>query len=506
MMTAGPSKMDTVEPIPKKLDYGSLQPPYPPSPPLSTTMNDGHSSAQAIATTTDRPTAGSLWSRLTSVLIFLFAASIGLINYQIGNLNAMLVGFDVVADTDDSSDQEVLPTWTVLPWHPQPNPPTTNSNVTGDYFIGYMQLCEISWRDGQSKLVYQVASVNGTSNNNGTGTPSSCNLAPSSLAAPLIRMTPGNHYTLILINNANEPTNLHTHGLHISGVRTVDDVTRSVPPGQCLVYQYYIANDADVGTFWYHSHLYPLAAKQVSRGAFGPLIVDETAAIKQSFYPPHLQAFFRHEIVLQYASILHRSAKTRIVILNGLVWEEAIHGQSSPSPLLNLTLIRHRWYYLRISFMILSDPVNFWEFSPADACEIRIVAYDGVYRSRVPSEFRVTQHMMTTSSRVDVAVRCHAPTAALHFYQDGDALSNRTRLVQIETVEENTMAAVRNVEPSPFWNAAAETQWKPRRSYYMQNLLSADATNNATSKSAPDIWQASMDDLLKNGTVALSSE
>jgi hypothetical protein len=50
---------------------------------------------------------------------------------------------------------------------------------------------------------------------------------------PLIRMEPGNTYTLTLLNSAETPAstptkNLHTHGLHIVGDGDGDDVTRLV--------------------------------------------------------------------------------------------------------------------------------------------------------------------------------------------------------------------------------------------------------------------------------------
>ncbi len=54
--------------------------------------------------------------------------------------------------------------------------------------------------------------------------------------APLIRMQPKRFYQLTLYNNAHIDTNLHTHGLHVSGVGTADDVTRVAKPGECLVY------------------------------------------------------------------------------------------------------------------------------------------------------------------------------------------------------------------------------------------------------------------------------
>jgi len=54
--------------------------------------------------------------------------------------------------------------------------------------------------------------------------------------SPLIRMKPKVFYHLTLFNNAHIDTNLHTHGLHISGVGTFDDITRVAKPGECLTY------------------------------------------------------------------------------------------------------------------------------------------------------------------------------------------------------------------------------------------------------------------------------
>ena len=54
--------------------------------------------------------------------------------------------------------------------------------------------------------------------------------------APVIRIKPKHFYRLTLYNNAHIDTNIHTHGLHVSGVGTVDDVTRVAKPGECLTY------------------------------------------------------------------------------------------------------------------------------------------------------------------------------------------------------------------------------------------------------------------------------
>eukprot|EP00957_Ditylum_brightwellii_P037397 2830041-Ditylum_brightwellii.AAC.1 len=86
--------------------------------------------------------------------------------------------------------------------------------------------------------------------------------ACGSKPGPLIRMTPGNTYKLTLRNNildSNVNTNIHTHGLHISGSGDADDATRSVSGG----------------TYWYHPHYHTAANKQTGGGAFGMLIIDD---------------------------------------------------------------------------------------------------------------------------------------------------------------------------------------------------------------------------------------
>lgn len=89
---------------------------------------------------------------------------------------------------------------TPLPWTPSTDP---------DYdFTGSMEFCV------------------------GTTTPYGYRLTSTdacSSPGPLLRMAPGVRYKLMLTNTAPTgtiPTNLHTHGLHISGDGNSDDVTR----------------------------------------------------------------------------------------------------------------------------------------------------------------------------------------------------------------------------------------------------------------------------------------
>lgn len=193
-------------------------------------------------------------------------------------------------------------------------------------------------------------------------------------------------------------------------------------------------------------------------------------------------SFFQNEILLQYKSVLDKTIypNQRTNFLNGKMFKN-----SSSDALLDLTLTTDQYYYFRISFVVISDPINYLEFSPPDACEVRVVAYDGVYRSKIPHETHNHKHMLTTSSRVDLAVKCHSD-AGIHFHQKSKG--PETRLVSIRTImPTKVIRPNENIPASPFWDAQSKTQWSPRRPYYMENLCSPSSIVN-------DFWNISMDD------------
>ena len=77
------------------------------------------------------------------------------------------------------------------------------------------------------------------------------------------RMSPGETYTITLTNTLGEEaqgtfneirdvnwTNLHTHGLHISGESPADDIFSVAAPGEELDFTYAIPCDHSGGTLW----------------------------------------------------------------------------------------------------------------------------------------------------------------------------------------------------------------------------------------------------------------
>ncbi len=90
---------------------------------------------------------------------------------------------------------------------------------------------------------------------------------------PTLEVSPGDRLRIELVNDNNEFTNIHTHGLHISPNSPADNVLLSIAPHERYHYEYDIPTDHPAGTLWYHAHYPPLADEQVFGGLFGALVV-----------------------------------------------------------------------------------------------------------------------------------------------------------------------------------------------------------------------------------------
>jgi len=89
---------------------------------------------------------------------------------------------------------------------------------------------------------------------------------------PEIRTRQGERLRVRLINELDQPTSIHWHGVRIDNAMDgVSGLTQKpVQPGDSFDYDFVVP---DAGTFWYHSH--HRSWEQVARGLYGPLIVEE---------------------------------------------------------------------------------------------------------------------------------------------------------------------------------------------------------------------------------------
>ena len=89
---------------------------------------------------------------------------------------------------------------------------------------------------------------------------------------PELRAGQGDDLRVRVENGLQDGVLVHWHGLRLPNrMDGVNVLTQDViPPGSSQDYRFPLP---DSGTFWYHSHY--LSYDQVSRGLFGPIIIDE---------------------------------------------------------------------------------------------------------------------------------------------------------------------------------------------------------------------------------------
>lgn len=89
---------------------------------------------------------------------------------------------------------------------------------------------------------------------------------------PEIRVNRGERVRVRLINNLEEATSIHWHGIRIDNAMDgVSGLTQdAVEPGETFEYDFIVP---DAGTYWYHAH--NRSWNQVARGLYGTLIAED---------------------------------------------------------------------------------------------------------------------------------------------------------------------------------------------------------------------------------------
>jgi len=95
-----------------------------------------------------------------------------------------------------------------------------------------------------------------------------------SFPGPTLVICAGDHVTVHLKNDLTEPTNLHTHGFHVSPEANHDNVFERIEPGQSFTYEYDIPQDMPAGAYWYHPHLHMFVEPQIFAGLAGAIVQE----------------------------------------------------------------------------------------------------------------------------------------------------------------------------------------------------------------------------------------
>jgi FtsP/CotA-like multicopper oxidase with cupredoxin domain len=95
-----------------------------------------------------------------------------------------------------------------------------------------------------------------------------------SYPGPALVICAGDKLVIHYINDLPEPTNLHTHGLHVSPSGDHDNVFLRIQPGRSFTYRYQIPRNNPAGDYWYHPHLHMHVEPQVYAGLAGPIVQE----------------------------------------------------------------------------------------------------------------------------------------------------------------------------------------------------------------------------------------
>jgi FtsP/CotA-like multicopper oxidase with cupredoxin domain len=233
-----------------------------------------------------------------------------------------------------------------------------------------------------------------------------------SIPGPTIKMTPGQTYVLTLKNllpyatpstaenTFRDPniTNLHTHGLHVSPTSPSDDVLRMINGSYCGDYVYRMPADHMGGTLWYHPHHHGATHLQVSGGAAGLLLVNDS----NDGIPAGVAGMTERQLAVQFLD----------PTVAGTGGDTLIAGTLSPTWIVNgkvqgnLCTPVNEWQHWRV-LLAHSDAMQ-RTLSVGAGCEVVLLARDGVWRNVAPAPLPTNSLDLTGASRADLAVRCSA--------------------------------------------------------------------------------------------------
>jgi FtsP/CotA-like multicopper oxidase with cupredoxin domain len=230
------------------------------------------------------------------------------------------------------------------------------------------------------------------------------------IPGPTITVEPGQKYVLRFSNALpyeapvqqhnvfKDPniSNLHTHGLHISGETPGDDVTRSFEGGFGGDFVYDIPADHMGGTYWYHAHHHGSTFLQVSGGAFGLLLVDDM----HDPVPANVAAMQERQIVIAYLdpAVAGTGGDTLITGTLNPTW--TVNGQVTG----DLCMPPDTWQHWRV--LLADRDARLKSLSVGPSCEVALLSRDGVWRTEAPRMLTDNSINITGASRADLAVRC----------------------------------------------------------------------------------------------------
>jgi FtsP/CotA-like multicopper oxidase with cupredoxin domain len=317
----------------------------------------------------------------------------------------------------------------------------------GGYFSGTLEIGEANFTIGGESITTRAYGQGGA----------------YSIPGPTLRMAPGQTYVVTFQNNLPYETpvlehnvfkdpnisNIHTHGLHISGESPADDVTRNFEGGYCGDYVYDIPDDHMGGTYWYHAHHHGSTYLQVSGGAFGLILVDDA----NDGLPTPVAGMTERQLVVAFLD----------PDVAGTGGDSLISGTLSPTWTVNgavegnLCTPADEWQHWRV--LLADRDAKRKTLSVGESCEVALLARDGVWRSTAPKPLPDNAIELTGASRADLAVRCSADST---IEVDGTVVAN--------VYADDSLPSDSSVGPYDFASNPIDGTWEASRPHYLRDL------------------------------------
>jgi FtsP/CotA-like multicopper oxidase with cupredoxin domain len=300
-----------------------------------------------------------------------------------------------------------------------------------------------------------------------------------SIPGPTIRMTPGETYVLtfkntlpweqpsLAHNEFKDPniTNIHTHGLHVSGETPADDITRLINGGYCGDYVYEVPSDHMGGTLWYHAHHHGSTYLQVSGGAFGLLIVDDS----NDGIPSNVAGMEERLLAIGFLDPDVAGTGGDTLVSGTLQPTWTVNGKVQGS----LCMPAGEWQHWRVLLADRDARTKMLSVEPEATCDVALLARDGVWRTVAPKDLQTNSVELTGASRADLAVRC-SDDATINV--DGRPVAN----VVAEIGGYNSTVG-------PYSNGATGTTWPAIRPDYLLDIRDAQVESRSINMGARTI-------------------
>jgi FtsP/CotA-like multicopper oxidase with cupredoxin domain len=228
-----------------------------------------------------------------------------------------------------------------------------------------------------------------------------------------------------------------------------DDVMRLIQGGWAGDYVYELSADHMGGTLWYHPHHHGASFLQVGGGAFGLLLVDDPS--NKDGVPQAVLDMKDRQLVVGFVDPGVAGTGGDTLVSGTLPPTWTVNGKIQGT----LNVPANEWQHWRVLFADAHGMMK--TLSVGSACEVALMARDGVWRTSAPMVLTDNSIGLTGASRADLAVRCSQSST---ISVDGAVVAN--------------IAVDSNLTPDlavgPYAGGASGSMWSAVRPSYLRDL------------------------------------